>query len=37
MMTICLKAAALGAVALSLASAVMAEPLFVETGKAAEF
>lgn len=34
MKTICLKAAALGAVALSLASAVMAEPLFVETGKA---
>jgi len=34
MKMICLKAAALGAVSLSLASAVIAEPLFVETGKA---
>ncbi len=34
MKTICLKAAALGAVALSLASAAMADALFVETGKA---
>ena len=34
MKTICLKAAALGAVALSLASAVIAEPLVLETGKA---
>jgi Flp pilus assembly secretin CpaC len=34
MKTICLKAAALGALALSLASAVSAEALYVETGKA---
>ncbi len=33
MMTICLKAAAFGAVALALTSAASAEQLFVETGK----